>query len=48
MWIGDIDMMIPQEADLSWMLAKAALIVVSGLAVVLGVAWAGVNRLFPK
>jgi len=41
-------MTIPQEADLSWVLTKALLIVVSGFVVVLGVAWAGVNRLFPK
>lgn len=41
-------MTLLEDADLSWMLAKAAVIVVSGLAVVLGVAWAGVNRLFPK
>ena len=41
-------MPIPQEADLSWVLTKALLIVVSGFVVVLGVAWAGVNRLFPK
>lgn len=41
-------MAIPQEADLSWALTKALLIVVSGLVAVIGVAWAGVNRLFPK
>ena len=41
-------MTIPQEADLSWVLTKALMIVVSGFVVVLGVAWAGVNRLFPK
>jgi hypothetical protein len=41
-------MTIPQEADLSWVLTKALLIVASGFVVVLGVAWAGVNRLFPK
>jgi hypothetical protein len=41
-------MTIPPETDLSWLLTKALLIVVSGLVVVLGVAWAGANRLFPK
>ena len=41
-------MMMPQEAELSWLVTKALLIVVSGFVVVLGVAWAGLNRLFPK
>jgi len=40
--------MMPPETDLSWLLTKALLIVVSGLVVVLSVAWAGANRLFPK
>lgn len=41
-------MAIPQEVDLSWALTKALLIVASGLVAVLGIAWAGVSRLFPK
>jgi hypothetical protein len=43
-----MEMLISQEAYLSWVITKALLIIVSGLVAVLYLAWAGAKKLFPK